>query len=308
MDSDFLHRSGQRQRRRRSASRNGSSESPSATGTESITIVEDSNANVRGKAASLAGSRPSCVRGPVQGGEVGGRNHCSGENDPLREELQRVRFRSSLYGPEACGGHGQIGESTRGGCESARNTPTRGSTSSRWRGTSCCFARGVSQSTTVPGPSSDSGAFCNELATLRDQELHRERDELKAELCAVGGREESRSKKTRTLAIPAQRLDDAPQFVDSAQCNAVKFVGVSDQSGGFRQGQCISSRVLMGRLLWKCRRLSVRYGHRLNHPNLSSHALLGFSYSLPRHNTGSEKTKTFVITLSSPIKNKYFHE
>ena len=32
-----------------------------------------------------------------------------GENDPLREELQRVRFRSSLYGPKVFGGHGQIG-------------------------------------------------------------------------------------------------------------------------------------------------------------------------------------------------------
>ena len=43
-------------------------------------------------------------------------------------------------------------------------------------------ARGVSQKTTVPSFSSDSSAFCNELATLRDQELHR-RDEMKAELC-----------------------------------------------------------------------------------------------------------------------------
>ena len=51
--------------------------------------------------------------------------------------------------------------------------------------------------------------FATELATLREcvQELRRERDELKAELCAVGGgREESRSKKTRTLATPAPDL------------------------------------------------------------------------------------------------------
>ena len=48
--------------------------------------------------------------------------------------------------------------------------------------------------------------FATELATLREcvQELRRERDELKAELCAVGGREESRSKKTRTLATLRQ--------------------------------------------------------------------------------------------------------
>ena len=60
------------------------------------------------------------------------------------------------------------------------------------------------------------------------------------------------------------RLDvDGPRFVDCAQCDTVRFVGVDDQSGGFRsQGQCISSRVLMGRLLLKCRRLSARYGHR----------------------------------------------
>ena len=32
------------------------------------------------------------------------------------------------------------------------------------------------------------------------------RDELKAELCAVGAREERRSKKTRTLATPAPDL------------------------------------------------------------------------------------------------------
>ena len=50
--------------------------------------------------------------------------------------------------------------------------------------------------------------FATELATLREcvQQLLRERDELKAELCAVGGREESRSKKTRTLATPAPDL------------------------------------------------------------------------------------------------------
>ena len=66
------------------------------------------------------------------------------------------------------------------------------------------------------------------------------------------------------FANPCARFDvDGPRFVDSAQCNAVRFVGVDDQSGGFRsQGQCISSRVLIGRLLWKCRRLSARYGHR----------------------------------------------
>ena len=55
-------------------------------------------------------------------------------------------------------------------------------------------------------------------------------------------------------------------------------------------------------------------GELLNQPNLSSHALSdwGFSCILPRHNTESEKTCTFVrwrlITLSSPIKDKYFHE
>ena len=46
-------------------------------------------------------------------------------------------------------------------------------------GEACCFAGGVSQSSTVwPGPSSDSGAFATELATLREcvQELCRERD------------------------------------------------------------------------------------------------------------------------------------
>ena len=51
--------------------------------------------SARGWAASFAGSRPSCVRGPVQGGEAGSRNLCSGRERPavprLREELQRVR-------------------------------------------------------------------------------------------------------------------------------------------------------------------------------------------------------------------------
>ena len=110
-----------------------------------------------------------------------------GENDPavprLREELQRVRSQAQVRpsgsthhldprvhctGPEACGGHAdRSGESTGGSCESARNTPTRGSTSSRWRGTSRCSAGGVSQSTTVwPGPSSDSGAFCNRVGDV----------------------------------------------------------------------------------------------------------------------------------------------
>ena len=144
-----------------------SSESPSATRSESITIVENSNASARGWAASLAGSRPSCVRGPVQGGEVGSRNHCSGRErqsgSPFERGVATRAFPGSgstcgsahhwdsgvhCTGPEACGGHAhRFGESTGGGCESARNTPTRGSTSSRWRGTSCYFAGGVSQST-----------------------------------------------------------------------------------------------------------------------------------------------------------------
>ena len=60
------------------------------------------------------------------------------------------------------------------------------------------------------------------------------------------------------------RLDvDGPQLVDSAQCDAVRFVGVDDQSGGFRsQSQCIWSRVLTGRFLLKCRRSFAKYGHR----------------------------------------------
>ena len=55
-------------------------------------------------------------------------------------------------------------------------------------------------------------------------------------------------------------------------------------------------------------------GELLNHSNLSSHAMFdrGFSFIFPRHNTESENTLTFVrwrlMTCSSPIKDKYFHE
>ena len=50
--------------------------------------------------------------------------------------------------------------------------------------------------------------FATELAMLREcvQELHRERDDLRAELATVGGREENRPKKTRTLANPSPDL------------------------------------------------------------------------------------------------------
>ena len=54
-----------------------------------ITTVEDSNASTRGGAASFAGSRPSCVRGPVQGGEVGGRDQCSGRERPSGSTVER---------------------------------------------------------------------------------------------------------------------------------------------------------------------------------------------------------------------------
>ena len=50
--------------------------------------------------------------------------------------------------------------------------------------------------------------FATELAMLREcvQELRRERDDLRAELATVGGREENRPKKTRTLANPSPDL------------------------------------------------------------------------------------------------------
>ena len=64
---------------------------------------------------------------------------------------------------------------------------------------------------------------------------------------------------------------DGPRFIDSAQCDAVRFVGVDDQSSRFRsQGQCIASRVPIGRLLWKCRR-SARYGHRGERIGVAAH-------------------------------------
>ena len=78
--------------------------------------------------------------------------------------------------------------------------------------------------------------FATELATLREcvQELRRERDELKAELCAVGGREPVQE--NQDFGNPCARSDvDGPRFIDSAQCDAVRFVGVDDQSGWIPQ-------------------------------------------------------------------------
>ena len=227
------------------------------------------------------------VRGPVQGGEVGGRDHCSGKERPSGSTVERgvatrafsgtgstsgsthhLDPRVHCTGPEACGGHAdRSGESTGGGCESARNTPTRGSTSSRWRGTSRCSAGGVSQSTTVwPGPSCDSGAFCNRVGDVAGMCSRVASGERRFESRIVRRRRPRRKtvQENQDFGNPCARSDvNGPRFIDSAQCDAVRFIGVDDQSGGFRsQGQCISSRVLTGRLLWKCRRLSARYGHR----------------------------------------------
>ena len=106
-----------------------------------------------------------------------------GENDPVERGVATHALSGSgstsgsthfldprvhCMGPEACGGHAdRFSVSTGGGCESQRNTPTRGSTSSRWRGTSRCSAGGVSQSTSAwPGPTSDSGALYNRVGDV----------------------------------------------------------------------------------------------------------------------------------------------
>ena len=58
--------------------------------------------------------------------------------------------------------------------------------------------------------------FATELAMLREwQELLRERDDLRAELATVGGREENRPKKTRTLANPSPDLMITDQELES---------------------------------------------------------------------------------------------
>ena len=127
--------------------------------------------------------------------------------------------------------------------------------------------RGVSQSTTVwPSPSSDSGAFCNRVGDVAGMCSTVASGERRVEGRIVRRRRPRRKsvQENQDFGNPCTRSDvDGPRFIDSAQCDPVRFVGVDDQSSGFRsQGQCISSRVLTGRFLWKCRRLSARYGHR----------------------------------------------
>ena len=110
--------------------------------------------------------------------------------------------------------------------------------------------------------------------------------------------------------------------IDRKTIRPVKFSGVSPNLNSNCLTSWLSRNVLNPGKIFHSNSMSspsilskfLYSGELLNHPHLSSHAPFDwrFSFIFPRHSTEYENTWTFVrwrlMTCSSPIKDKYFHE
>ena len=255
-----------------------------------------------------------------------------GENDPavprLREELQRVRSQAQVrpvdqritWTQEFIARAQKRVEGMRTDLVKAQEAVAKAQETLRheeallrWRGTSCCFAGGVSQSTTVwSSPSSDSGTFCNRVGDVAGMCSGVASRERRVESRIVRRRRPRREpvQENQNFGNSCARLDvDGPRLFDSAQCDAVRFVGVDDQSSGFRsQSQCIWSRVLTGRFLLKCRRSFAKYGHRGERIGEAAHPGLAFLNFGRVRIPGSSGSRFAPLTQVDTVEEHWFRQ